>query len=108
MKKSMIILLVLVSVMTIGIKADYLRKGAIVCQNPDAARHIVQMNNSNDPNFFTHYDRYVANRVCADIIIKMTLISTKKLSGGISKVVFYNDFGKPQSIYALTQEIRKK
>ena len=104
MKKKIVIVLALVTIIT-GIKADYLGKGAIVCQNPDAARHLVQMHNSRDVNFFKYYDRFVANRVCAELMIRMTLISTKKLSGGISKVVFYNDFGKPQSIYAITQEI---
>lgn len=85
----------------------HLNKGAIICTNPDAARHIVEMDKNNDPNFFAHYERYVSNQVCADIAIRMTLLATKKLDGGISKVVFINDRGKPQDIFAITREIKK-
>lgn len=93
------------SIITLS-EGAHLNKGAIICVNPDAARHIVEMDKNNDPNFFTHYNRYVSNQVCADIAIRMTLLANKKLDGGISKVIFINDRGKPQDIFAITREIK--
>ena len=84
----------------------HLNKGAIICVKADAAKHIVQLDKNNDPNFFTYYERYVSNEVCAELSRRMTLIANKKLDGGISKVIFINDLGKPQDIFAITREIK--
>jgi hypothetical protein len=89
-----------------SVQAAHLNKGAIICVKVDAAKHIVQLDKNNDPNFFTYYERYVSNEVCAELSRRMTLIANKKLDGGISKVIFINDLGKPQDIFAITREIK--
>jgi hypothetical protein len=97
--------LILISV--VSVQGAHLNKGAIICVKADAARHIVELDKNNDPNFFAYYNRYVSNEVCAELVRKMTLIANKKLDGGISKVIFINDLGKPQDIFAITREIKK-
>jgi hypothetical protein len=88
--------------------AAHLEPHAIICLNPDAARHLASLDKKDDFNgVLQYFDQAERNGVCAETQIRMGIISSKNLGSGASKIFIHDDYGRTKYVYALTKEIKK-
>lgn len=91
----------------VSIEAAYLSPHAIMCLNSEAVKHFVALDKKGDYNgISTYLEEKMNSNECVEVHRNVHIITSKKLSGGVSKVFIKDPNGKTKYAYALTQEIR--
>lgn len=94
-------LIILLLILVPSLMSDYVRRGAIMCNNYDSA---YKLNELDGAEFWNYWDKVSNVRICAMVEVRMNIEPEDKVSlnGGVTKV---NIMGR--DIYFLTEEIRK-
>ena len=85
MKKILLICCTLI----ITLSADYLKKGVIMCNNPDSIRKLVSFDNRGDSvNFMNYFSSMQNIGICSQTIMAMTPsnLGRTDLSGGVTQI----------------------
>ena len=75
--------------MNILLNADYLKKGVIMCNNPDSVKKLVQLDNNGDSTGFLNYFSQMTNMgVCNQTVMAMTPSDLGRIDlyGGVTQI----------------------
>lgn len=88
MKNKLLIIYILISI-SLNVNADYLKKGVIMCNNPDSIRKLVSFDDNGDSMKFMNYFSSMQNiGICSQTIMAMTPsnLGRTDLSGGVTQI----------------------